>query len=59
MTETGTLSSPGYGTSTGYPGVMECTWTLRAPSEDRSISVVFEAFDIEKDMDFLTVNIYS
>ena len=57
LSETGVLSSPGYGTPLGYPGYMQCSWTLRAPSEDRSITIVFEDFDLELDMDFLTVSL--
>lgn len=46
----GSLSSPGYGTSKSYPDLMECSWTLYAPSEDRSVTVVFEDFDLEEDV---------
>ena len=50
------LKSPGYGSAIGYPGVMQCTWTLRAPTADRSITIVFEAFQLEQNKDFLTVS---
>ena len=52
----GTLQSPAYGSVIGYPGVMECKWTLKAPSSDRSITLVFETFELEKDEDFLYVS---
>ena len=56
LTEMGTLQSPAYGSLIGYPGVMECKWTLKAPSSDRSITLVFETFELEKDEDFLHVS---
>jgi hypothetical protein len=48
MTGSGSLWSPGYGTTNSYPDLMKCQWTLNAPSDDRSITVKFDDFDLEQ-----------
>ncbi|XP_053372552.1 uncharacterized protein LOC123561174 isoform X2 [Mercenaria mercenaria] len=54
MVGSGVVSSPGYGTVKSYPDLMECSWTLYAPSAERSVTVIFDYFDLEQ-MDTVTV----
>lgn len=48
LMKNGTLSSPGYGTISSYPELAVCKWTLYAPSVNRSVSVIFDVFQLEQ-----------
>ncbi|KAL4228532.1 CUB and sushi domain-containing protein 2 [Mactra antiquata] len=46
VTGSGVVTSPGYNTPMSYPDLMVCTWRINAPSLNRSVTVLFDSFDI-------------
>ncbi|KAH3893700.1 hypothetical protein DPMN_017850, partial [Dreissena polymorpha] len=46
QTGSGELSSPGYSTPKSYPPLSSCQWRINAPSADRSVTVIFNDFQL-------------
>ncbi|XP_052805279.1 uncharacterized protein LOC128234798 isoform X2 [Mya arenaria] len=46
MSGSGEFASPGYGTMKSYPHLTTCRWRIEAPSADRSVTVIFNEFNM-------------